>query len=102
MTVGSPNPPIDTSKPHPARVYDYLLGGKDHYLVDAEFGAQFPEDAKRLAKQNRGFMQRAVKHVAELGVDQFLDIGTGIPTAPNLHQIVQGVIPSARIVYVDN
>jgi S-adenosyl methyltransferase len=101
MTPAAPRPQLDTSKPHPARVYDWLLGGKDNYLVDAEVGEKLPEDSKAAARQNRAFMHRAVSWAAREGFDQFLDIGTGIPTQPNLHQVVQRVNPSARIVYTD-
>ncbi|GAA1914575.1 SAM-dependent methyltransferase [Streptomyces durmitorensis] len=102
MTAGVPRPTIDTSNPHPARVYDWLLGGKDNYPVDEAVGEKLPPEAKDAARQNRAFMNRAVAWLASQGVDQFLDIGTGIPTAPNLHQIVQEVVPSARVVYTDN
>ncbi|RVU22248.1 SAM-dependent methyltransferase [Streptomyces antnestii] len=102
MTAAKPTPRIDTSKPHPARVYDYLLGGKDNYPVDEEVGEQLPPEARDAARQNREFMHRAVAWLAGSGLDQFLDIGTGIPTAPNLHQIVQKVRPTSRVVYTDN
>ncbi|MGW7078454.1 SAM-dependent methyltransferase [Streptomyces sp. NPDC054866] len=102
MTAGAPRPTIDTSKPHPARVYDWLLGGKDNYPVDEAVGEKLPPEAKDGARQNRAFMHRASAWLATQGVDQFLDIGTGIPTAPNLHQIVQEIVPSARVVYTDN
>ncbi|MFD5114786.1 SAM-dependent methyltransferase [Streptomyces sp. NPDC058391] len=102
MTAGTPKPQVDTSKPHPARVYDYLLGGKDNYPVDREVGQQLPEIGKLSARQNRAFMHRASAWLAGTGIDQFLDIGTGIPTAPNLHQIVQRISPKARVVYTDN
>lgn len=104
MTAGSDTPVsrIDTSRPHPARVYDYLLGGKDNYLVDQEVGEKLPEVARRACRLNRAFMHRASAWVAGTGVDQFLDIGTGIPTEPNLHQVVQAVNPAARVVYTDN
>ncbi|MFJ1749391.1 SAM-dependent methyltransferase [Streptomyces sp. NPDC088116] len=102
MTTGTPRPQVDTSKPHPARVYDYLLGGKDNYAVDREVGKRLPDLGKRSARQNRAFMHRASAWLAEQGTDQFLDIGTGIPTAPNLHQVVQRIDPKARIVYTDN
>ncbi|MGW2960903.1 SAM-dependent methyltransferase [Streptomyces sp. NPDC001220] len=93
---------IDTSRPHPARVYDWLLGGKDNYPVDEEVAAKLPPEARLNAMRNRAFMHRAAAWLAGNGIDQFLDIGTGIPTQPNLHQIVQGVMPSARIAYADN
>ncbi|MFF3886330.1 SAM-dependent methyltransferase [Streptomyces sp. NPDC001914] len=95
-------PPLDTSKAHPARVYDWLLGGKDNYPVDEAVGEKLPPEARDAARQNREFMQRASAWLAEQGVDQFLDIGTGIPTQPNLHQIVQNITPSAKVVYTDN
>ncbi|MEU9156117.1 SAM-dependent methyltransferase [Streptomyces sp. NPDC048417] len=93
---------IDTSRPHPARVYDWLLGGKDNYPVDEEVAAKLPPEARLNAMRNRAFMHRAAAWLAGNGIDQFLDIGTGIPTRPNLHQVVQGIVPSARIAYADN
>ncbi|MCS0605512.1 SAM-dependent methyltransferase [Streptomyces sp. LP11] len=103
MTPGTPAPrQIDTSTAHPARVYDWLLGGKDNYPVDEAVGERLPPEARDAARQNRAFMNRAVAWLAGQGVDQFLDIGTGIPTEPNLHQIVQRVVPTARVVYTDN
>ncbi|MEU9446203.1 SAM-dependent methyltransferase [Streptomyces sp. NPDC048304] len=96
---------IDTGKPHPARMYDWFLDGKDHYPVDADAANKVLElfpDVKDTAWANREFMNRAVRFVAREGVDQFLDVGTGIPTEPNLHQIAQEVTPSARVVYADN
>ena len=102
MTAGAPRPTIDTSKPHPARVYDWLLGGKDNYPVDEAVGEKLPPESRDAARQNRAFMHRATAWLAAQGVDQFLDIGTGIPTEPNLHQIVQATVPSARVVYTDN
>ncbi|MEU5635742.1 SAM-dependent methyltransferase [Streptomyces rishiriensis] len=97
---------IDTSKPHPARMYDYFLGGKDHYEVDQEAAERFIQAAPevRLAvRANRRFMHRAVRHVvAEGGVRQILDIGTGLPTEPNVHQIARAIAPDTRVAYVDN
>ena len=96
---------IDTSRPHPARVYDWWLGGKDNYPVDEELARKIlalDNTAVRGARANRRFMQRAVRTVAGAGIRQFLDIGTGIPTAPNLHQVAQGVAPESRVVYADN
>ncbi|MEU3826942.1 SAM-dependent methyltransferase [Streptomyces sp. SID486] len=101
-TASQPPVPIDTSKAHPARVYDWLLGGKDNYPVDEAVGSQLPPEAKNAARQNRQFMHRAAGWLAGQGVDQFLDIGTGIPTEPNLHQIVQRILPTAKVVYTDN
>lgn len=99
-------PRVDTSKPHPARVYDWFLGGKDNYPVDEELGRHImsiDNRAKHVAQTNRWFMQRVTRWLAgQAGVRQYLDIGTGIPTEPNLHQIAQGVAPESRIVYADN
>jgi len=103
MTIDQQSfPPLDTSKAHPARVYDWLLGGKDNYPVDEAVAEKLPPEARDAARQNREFMHRASAWLAEQGIDQFLDIGTGIPTQPNLHQIVQGITPSAKVVYTDN
>jgi hypothetical protein len=97
---------IDTSKPHPARVYDWFLGGKDNYPVDEAVGRQMMTidgRAKHSARTNRWFMHRATRWLAgEAGIRQFLDVGTGIPTEPNLHQLAQAAVPDARVVYVDN
>ncbi len=99
------SPYIDTSKPHPARMYDWWLGGKDNYPVDEEMGRRLVSMDPRIpgiARANRAFMQRATRWLAASGVRQFLDIGSGIPTEPNLHQIAQGAVPDARVVYCDN
>ncbi|MGI5451678.1 SAM-dependent methyltransferase [Streptomyces sp. CA-249302] len=101
-TDPQPSVRIDTGKAHPARVYDWLLGGKDNYPVDEAVGEQLPPEAKDAARQNRQFMHRAAAWLAGQSIDQFLDIGTGIPTEPNLHQIVQGIVPTAKVVYADN
>ncbi|MFD9461534.1 SAM-dependent methyltransferase [Streptomyces sp. NPDC060027] len=96
---------IDTSKPHPARMYDWYLGGKDNYPVDEEMGRQMLALDPRvpvMARVNRAFIHRATRWLAQNGVRQFLDIGTGIPTEPNLHRIAQAVAPDARVVYCDN
>ncbi|WP_328580897.1 SAM-dependent methyltransferase [Streptomyces sp. NBC_00370] len=95
-------PQVDTSTSHPARVYDCLLGGKDNYPVDQAVADALPRGSAEHARQNRAFMHRAVGWLAHEGIDQFLDIGTGIPTEPNLHQIVQDITPRARVVYTDN
>ncbi|MEW1688793.1 SAM-dependent methyltransferase [Streptomyces sp. NPDC091265] len=102
MTAGTSQPPIDTGRPQSARVYDALLGGKDNYPVDQAVAQQLPVEAKIGARQNRAFMNRATAWLATEGIDQFLDIGTGIPTAPNLHQIAQEINPASRVVYCDN
>ncbi|MEV8544306.1 SAM-dependent methyltransferase [Streptomyces sp. NPDC051572] len=97
---------IDTSKPHSARMYDYYLGGKDHFEVDkqaAEAVSGVFTGVFVAARENRGFMHRATRALArEHGIRQWLDIGTGIPTEPNLHQVAQSVVPEARVVYADN
>lgn len=97
---------IDTSKPHPARMYDYMLGGKDNYEVDQEAAERFIKaapEARMAVRANRSFLHRAVRHVvAEGGIRQILDIGTGLPTEPNVHQIAHAVAPETRVAYVDN
>ena len=97
---------IDTSKPHPARMYDYFLGGKDNYPVDQEAAEKFIQAAPEVrvaVRANRRFLHRAVRYaVAEAGIRQILDIGTGLPTEPNVHQIARGIAPETRIAYVDN
>jgi trans-aconitate methyltransferase len=101
-----PHTPIDTSKPHSARFWNYFVGGKDNYEVDREIGDHIKEIFPGLvdvAVTSRRFLGRAVRHLAgEQGVRQFLDIGTGLPTADNTHEVAQRVAPDARIVYVDN
>lgn len=105
-----PNQPlpteIDTSVAHEARVYDYWLGGKDNYPADRALGdaiaSQIPT-IRTMARANRAFLGRAVRHlVDEAGIRQFLDIGTGIPTHGNVHEVAQRSAPDARVVYVDN
>ncbi|MBK3637916.1 SAM-dependent methyltransferase [Streptomyces sp. MBT97] len=98
-------PEIDTSKPHSARMYDWYLGGKDNYPVDEAMGRQMLALDPRvpvMARVNRAFMHRSTRWLAENGVRQFLDVGTGIPTEPNLHQIAQRIAPDSRVVYCDN
>ncbi len=97
---------IDTSVAHTARVWNYWLGGKDYYPIDQEVGervrARMPEIVD-IARADRGFLARAVRHLAgEVGIRQFLDIGTGLPTANNTHEVAQATVPQCRIVYVDN
>ncbi|MFS8197918.1 SAM-dependent methyltransferase [Streptomyces sp. CWNU-52B] len=97
---------IDTEKPHSARFWNYFVGGKDHYEVDREIGDHIKEIFPGLvdvARTSRQFLGRAVRHLAgEQGIRQFLDVGTGLPTADNTHDVAQSVAPDARIVYVDN
>jgi hypothetical protein len=97
---------IDTSRPHPARTYDYFLGGKNNFAADREVAdkvlAGWPA-IRTGVRENRKFLARVVKYLAgEAGIRQFLDIGTGLPTTDNVHEVAQAVAPSARIVYVDN
>ncbi|SCG74753.1 SAM-dependent methyltransferase [Micromonospora coxensis] len=101
-----PSDRIDTSVAHPARRYNYWLGGKDNFQADRESGdamaARFPT-IRTSALENRRFLQRAVGYLArEAGIRQFLDIGTGIPTADNTHEVAQRIAPESRVVYVDN
>jgi hypothetical protein len=98
-------PEIDVTKPSIARVYDALLGGKDNFAADRAVAEQvnkvFPDGGKA-ARINRALLGRAVRYMAHEGISQFLDLGSGLPTAQNTHQIAQGVNPVARVVYVDN
>src|ERR1700729_2608002 len=98
-------PPFDTSVANQARIYDYLLGGKDNYAADREAVDAVLKIAPEMgftARANRAFLGRAVRYlVAEAGIRQFLDIGTGIPTAGNTHQVAQAIAPESRVVYVD-
>ena len=99
-------PRIDVSQAHQARVYDYLIGGKDHFAADREVGEKILEanpDAGVGSRANRAFLGRAVRFLAaQAGIRQFLDIGTGIPTASNTHEVAQATAPESRVVYVDN
>jgi hypothetical protein len=99
-------PEIDTSKPHSARVYDYYLGGKNHFAADRETANKVLRDwpsVRTGAREQRAFLGRAVRFLsADVGIRQFLDIGTGLPTTNNVHEIAQAVQPASRVVYVDN
>ena len=106
--VAGHNEPLlyDTTVPHFARIYDYWLGGKDNFAVDRAAGDQairaFPDIAVS-ARANRAFLARAVRFlVGEAGIRQFLDIGTGLPTGNNTHEVAQYVAPESRVLYVDN
>ena len=99
-------PDLDTSVAHNARVWNYWLGGKDNFAADREAGdrvrAMFP-GIVHVARADRAFLGRAVRFLAaEAGIRQFLDIGTGLPSADNTHEVAQGIAPEARVVYVDN
>jgi len=95
---------VDVQKPHAARVFDYALGGKNNYAADRalidKLSAVIP-DTPLVARENRAFLGRAVHFLAEAGIRQFIDIGTGLPTQANVHQVAHQVAPDARVVYVD-
>lgn len=97
---------IDTTVSHSPRIWNYWLGGKDNYEIDREIGDQFAHvfpEIVPIAKESRAFLTRAVTYLAgEAGIRQFLDIGTGLPTENNTHEVAQRVAPESRIVYVDN
>jgi hypothetical protein len=109
VASGSPAdsvPGIDVSKPHPARMYDYYIGGKNHFAADRLVAdkalASWPAGRIGL-RENRAFLGRAVRYLAaEAGIRQFLDLGSGLPATNNVHEVAQQVCPSARVVYVDN
>ncbi|WP_433652240.1 SAM-dependent methyltransferase [Micromonospora zamorensis] len=97
---------IDTTVPHSARIWNYWLGGKDNFEIDRQAGEQvrqlFPAMIET-ARESRAFLSRAVRFLAgEAGIGQFLDVGTGLPTADNTHEVAQRVNPRSRVVYVDN
>ena len=102
----TPPPSFDIATAHPARVYDYLLGGKDNFTADRIAAEEIIETSPvvfECVRANRAFLSRAVGYLAgEAGIGQFLDIGTGLPTAENTHQVAQRVRPGSRVVYVDN
>jgi hypothetical protein len=106
MSDEEPPPSIDVSVAHVARIYDYWLGGKNNYAVDRAAGDQAIEAWPNIVfsvRANRAFLARTVRYLAaEAGVRQFLDIGTGIPSANNTHDVAQAAAPGARVVYVDN
>ena len=98
-------PSIDTSVAHIARVYDFWLGGKDNFAVDREVGKQVLEihpETVLSVRANRAFLARSVRYLAEQGIRQFLDVGTGLPSGNNTHEVAQTVAPESRVAYVDN
>src|SRR5712691_1996355 len=98
-------PGVDPTTPSTARIYDYMLGGTNNFQADREALAKTvlsPTELHDIAWANRGFHQRSAKWIAERGIRQFIDIGSGLPTVGNTHEVVQKVIPGARVVYVDN
>jgi O-methyltransferase involved in polyketide biosynthesis len=109
ITPGAPGPQvppgIDSSVSHSARIWNYWLGGKDYYPVDEQVGDQilaFVPELVRSARADRYFLARAVRFLAAQGIRQFLDVGTGLPTVDNTHEVAQRAAPESRIVYVDN
>jgi hypothetical protein len=98
-------PGVDMTKPNIARVYDYLLGGTDNFAADREVAELFLRimpDSRRGTRSNRAFLRRVVRHLVAAGIHQFIDLGSGLPTRGNVHEIAQAANPAARVVYVDN
>jgi S-adenosyl methyltransferase len=96
---------VDLSKPSPARIYDAFLGGKDNFAVDraaAKVAVEAGPDIPRAARENRAFLGRAVRLAIDAGIRQFIDLGTGLPTQGNVHEVAQSLAPDAHVVYVDN
>jgi len=97
---------FDTTKPHSARVNDYYLGGKDHFVADRETGQKAMQSwpaVRTAVRENRAFLGRTVRYLArEAGIRQFLDIGAGLPSADNVHEVAQVAAPESRFVYLDN
>ena len=96
---------VDVTRPSIARIYDYLLCGKDNFAADRAAADRLMEsrlDPRRLALANRGFLRRTVHFLARQGISQFLDLGSGLPTSPSVHEVARGVTPDARVVYVDH
>jgi hypothetical protein len=106
METGFALSEIDTTTPHPARMYDALLGGKDNYAADRRAVRQLlraAPEARDSARANRAFLQRAVRYLAgEAGIRQIIDVGTGIPAAGNVHEVAAQIAPGTRVAYVDN
>jgi hypothetical protein len=96
---------VDVTRPSIARIYDYLLHGKDNFAADRAAAEKLIESRlqpRRLALANRGFLLRAVRFLARQGISQYLDLGSGLPTSPSVHEVARDIIPSARVVYVDH
>jgi S-adenosyl methyltransferase len=106
VTETPPNPKIDTSVPHSARIWNYWLGGSDNFAVDRQAGDEYVKvfpGIVDIARADRAFLGRVVRYlVGEAGIRQLLDVGTGLPTVDNTHEIAQQVAPESHIVYVDN
>ena len=107
MSPTNDKPPrFDSSRPSPARIYDYLLGGKDNFEVDRQASEQLKATlgdvvTHGIVWENRRFLQRAVRFLAESGIDQFIDLGAGLPAQGNVHQVAQEINPDVRVIYVD-
>jgi hypothetical protein len=96
---------VDVTRPSIARIYDYLLYGKDNFAVDRAAAEQLMEsrlEPRRLSLANRGFLLRAVRFLAGHGIAQYLDLGSGLPTSPSVHEVAREIVPDARVVYVDH
>jgi O-methyltransferase involved in polyketide biosynthesis len=96
---------VDVTRPSIARIYDYLLYGKDNFAVDRAAAEKLMESRlqpRRMALANRGFLLRAVRFLAQQGISQYLDLGSGLPTSPSVHEVAREIIPGARVVYVDH
>jgi S-adenosyl methyltransferase len=96
---------VDVTRPSIARIYDYLLFGKDNFAADRAAAVKLMQsrlDPRRLALANRGFLRRTVGFLARQGIAQFLDLGSGLPTSPSVHEVARGVLPGARVAYVDH
>jgi hypothetical protein len=96
---------VDVTRPSIARIYDYLLYGKDNFAVDRAAAEQLMQsrlEPRRLSLANRGFLLRAVRFMAQHGITQYLDLGSGLPTMPSVHEVAREIIPDARVVYVDH
>lgn len=96
---------LQTDRPHPARIYDYWLGGKDNFPPDraaAEHAISVSPDIPQAARENRAFLRRAVRHCVDAGIRQFVDIGSGLPARGNVHEVAQEIAPDSRVVYIDN
>lgn len=107
MTNDPEHPPagLDTSTASTARIYDFYLGGKNNFPVDRERGQEMIKlvpELPTIARANRAFLVRAVRFLAGKGIDQFIDLGTGIPTSPNVHEVARDINPGTRVVYVDH
>ncbi len=96
---------VDVTRPSIARIYDYLLNGKDNFAADRAAAHKLMEsrlDPRQLSWANRGFLRRAVRFMAQQGIAQYLDLGSGLPTSPSVHEVARDVIPGARVAYVDH